>query len=219
MTVALLYVAIAYCLFWMGALFIFAGDTRAHMERRIRDAKLARPHARPALEAAPAPATVARARPLTARRFDLFHGMSDEQVDRILAVSRRREARAGELLAPCEDAVFLLLRGDVELSTSGAFDEGQQHLRVEAARPGEGLGWMSLVPSSPWQPSARARGEAIVLEFPRDALNALLAAAPELAAAVHSNLTARAAAELHGIWLTHRRRAMDGAGGRRAPAA
>lgn len=219
MTLALLYVAIAYCLFWMGALFIFAGDTRACMERQNHYARLSRRDARPALEAAPAREAAASRPQAPVRRFDLFHGMSDEQVDRILAVSRRREVRAGELLAPRADAVFLLLRGDVELSTSGAFEDGQRHLRVETARPGEMLGWMSLVPSSPWQPTSRAIGEATVLEFPRDELMALLAAAPELAAAVHSNLTARAATELHGLWLSHLRRRMDEAGDQRMPAA
>ncbi|HZZ84756.1 MAG TPA: cyclic nucleotide-binding domain-containing protein [Anaeromyxobacteraceae bacterium] len=156
---------------------------------------------------------------MASSRFDLLRGLSNEQIDTLLALGRRRAVSQREQLAPRSDSVFLLLEGEVDLSISVVLDGRKQHVRVERARPGEMLGWMSLIPSSPWQRVAHAHGEAIVLEFPRPELMALLASDPALASAIHSNLAARAATELHAAWLLHLQREFDRFGARRTSAA
>lgn len=140
---------------------------RAHPPQEIHPA-VALPPARDPLEGA----TRSRKAAFDWRAFlpllPFFEGFDAEETDELVAGASVLELPRGSWILRAgtpSSACFLVVRGAVEVLAGP--DEAVR--RVAIAGPGELVGYMGVLRGSPHAASARAREEACVLEFPREA--------------------------------------------------
>ncbi len=113
------------------------------------------------------------------RRFELFSGLSEEELARLAALGREEVHEPGAVLFregdPARD-FFLVLAGEVALEMGVQLWPGapKRQLEVEAVLSGGTFGWSALIPPRIRTLSARCRGETRLIALPGEELRRLL---------------------------------------------
>jgi signal transduction histidine kinase len=124
------------------------------------------------------------------RRHPLFEGLSERDLDRLLAGAAVRELTAGVTLireGDRSDAMYVVLDGEVEV--------GQRHderdLVIATRGAGDFIGEMALLDGAPRSATARTIVPTRVLTIDRSALATLLAGSPTAAPTILSAIVVR----------------------------
>lgn len=122
------------------------------------------------------------------RRVRTFAGLSDGECDAVLGVLKARKGAPGDVLFRQGDAgSSLMIVLDGQLVATVRTDAGTEE-EVARLGPGEVVGEMAFVDAEPRSATISAPGGALVLDFTREALDALKRSAPRVAAAIQRNV-------------------------------
>jgi CRP-like cAMP-binding protein len=106
------------------------------------------------------------------RQTDLFWGLNQNVVNRVMGIARREAFAAGDVLFRSGDAarhLFILAQGEVNI----AMDETSKHVYT-GSRVGEAFGWGSLIDWDTYGGDAICATPVVVLKLDRDRLLKLL---------------------------------------------
>ena len=123
---------------------------------------------------------------------DLLKGLSEGEVERVLALGRRMVLTSGaELfhLGDVADCIYLVARGRVRLTLPMQVRNHEEDVLVEERSSGQTVGWSALIPPYRLTLTATAALETEVIALPREALLAWFAAHPDTGYAVSMNLS------------------------------
>ena len=129
-----------------------------------------------------------------AQRVGIFAGLSGEQADELARVCTIEQVgenetvyRAGE----ASGAIYLVLAGTI------AIHVGDNQKKVGEVQPGECLGELSLLKSSPHTATAQAGAAAELARLTRDDLTGLARRRPDIGVIIYRNLAAGLGDKLH----------------------
>lgn len=114
---------------------------------------------------------------------ELFEGLDERVVSRVVDVACPRSLRAGEylfLLGDNADRVFVVRSGRVDTCFPVMLRGAMKDITVESKLPGDSLGWSALVKPYRFTMSARAAEPSEVIYFLRQELLSSLDEEPEL---------------------------------------
>jgi CRP-like cAMP-binding protein len=123
---------------------------------------------------------------------DLLKGLSEGEVERVLALGRRMVLTSGaELfhLGDVADCIYLVARGRVRLTLPMQVRNHEEDVLVEERSSGQTVGWSALIPPYRLTLTATAALETEVIALPREALAAYFTAHPDTGYAVSMNLS------------------------------
>ncbi len=106
------------------------------------------------------------------RQTDLFWGLSQNVVNRVMGIAERVAFAQGDVLFLSGDAarhLFILAQGEVKI----AMDESQKKVYT-GSRVGEAFGWGSLIDRDTYGGTAICATPVVVLQLDRDRLLKLL---------------------------------------------
>ena len=106
------------------------------------------------------------------RQTDLFWGLNQNVVNRVMAIAEREAFAEGEILFRSDDAarhLFILAQGEVKITIA---DTGKQV--YTGSRVGEAFGWGSLIDRDKYGGDAICATPVVVLKLERDRLLKLL---------------------------------------------
>lgn len=106
------------------------------------------------------------------RQTDLFWGLSQNVVNRVMGIAEREAFAQGDVLFRSGDAarhLFILAQGEVKI----AMDETEKKVYT-GSRLGEAFGWGSLIDHDTYGGSAICTTPVVVLKLDRDRLLKLL---------------------------------------------
>jgi len=106
------------------------------------------------------------------RQTDLFWGLNQNVVNRVMAIAEREAFAEGEILFRSGDAaryLFILAQGEVKITMA---ETGKQV--YTGSRVGEAFGWSSLIDRSHYGGDAICATPVVVLKLDRDRLLKLL---------------------------------------------
>jgi len=106
------------------------------------------------------------------RQTDLFWGLNQNVVNRVMAIAEREAFAEGEILFRSGDAaryLFILAQGEVKITIA---ETGTQV--YTGSRVGEAFGWSSLIDRSQYGGDAICATPVVVLKLDRDRLLRLL---------------------------------------------
>ncbi|MFV1958426.1 MAG: Crp/Fnr family transcriptional regulator, partial [Planctomycetota bacterium] len=115
-------------------------------------------------------------------RVGLFRDLADEQRRRVASLCRVRRFASGEVLIEegrNDGRTYLLLDGEVDVLAGAA------RRAVGRVSAGEALGEMSLLSSTPYSATARARGEVVAAELTHEDLDHLVRQRPDIAVVIY----------------------------------
>jgi len=127
------------------------------------------------------------------RRFELFSGLTEEELARLAALGREEVYEAGAVLFregdPARD-FFLILAGEVSLEMGVQPWPGapKRRIEVETIPGGRSFGWSALIPPHTRILSARCRGETRLIAFSGEELRRLLDSDPKIGHKVSKRL-------------------------------
>ncbi|MBT8396582.1 MAG: cyclic nucleotide-binding domain-containing protein [Gemmatimonadetes bacterium] len=124
-------------------------------------------------------------------RWDLFEGLSEEDVTRILTLGSPRPVSQGTVLFRLGDEaidLFLVQSGAINLTLPLMVNGESSNALVEERLPGQLLGWSALVPPHQYTLEAFAPVETDLLSLPRVDLLDLFAGDPGVGYVVFTNL-------------------------------
>jgi CRP-like cAMP-binding protein len=131
------------------------------------------------------------------RGEQLFHCLSDEQLDGLLSHSRLSHFGRGERLiqeGTDGDSMFVLLRGTANVSVA----KNGSDIRVGTLRSGDCFGEMSLLTGERRTATVRAEGDCYVLEISKPVMGEIIRQSPDCLNQL-SELLARRKMETEGI--------------------
>jgi signal transduction histidine kinase/CRP-like cAMP-binding protein len=119
------------------------------------------------------------------RGFEVFEGLSEEELDEIVPLCRREHAEAGKVLfeeGDPADRLFLVLYGEVALELGVELWPGapKRKMRVETLKEGGLFGWSALIPPHRRTLAARSLCEVELLTIPGEEVRSLLEKDPKL---------------------------------------
>ena len=117
------------------------------------------------------------------RKSPLFEGLSDDELKQLVDHAMPVTLHAGETLmkqGDPGDAAFVVMRGEFQVSKQS----GQAHIKIDVRNPGDVLGEMALLSSSPRSASVVAATDAEVLKISPEAFEELLTKSSTAALAV-----------------------------------
>jgi signal transduction histidine kinase len=119
------------------------------------------------------------------RKFSIFKGLGEGELEEIAAVCRGEACEAGTVLFKEGDAardLFIVVDGQVALEMGVELWSGapQRQMEVEIATRGEVFGWSALVGSHVRTLSARCVGETRLIAIPGDELRRFLNQDPQI---------------------------------------
>ncbi len=106
------------------------------------------------------------------RQTDLFWGLNQNVVNRVMGIARREAFAEGDVLFNSDDEarhLFILVQGEVEI----AMDETGKRVYT-GNRVGEAFGWGSLIDHDTYGGSAICTTPVVVLKLDRDRLLKLM---------------------------------------------
>lgn len=124
------------------------------------------------------------------RRLPLFAGLSDEDLDRLYALSEPLTIPAGQTLIEeggPGDALYVVVDGEFEITKRS----GSREVVIATRGKADFIGEMALLDNSPRSASVRALRESRVLKVSRAAFQELLCSSPAAMLAVLATVTAR----------------------------
>lgn len=152
---------------------------------------------------------------------ELFRGLSEAQVTRLLTIARPRSLRPGEylfLLGDHADTLFVVRRGRIDLCFPFSFRGAMRDISFESKAPGTALGWSALVEPYRFTLSARAGEASEVVGFARHDLLTAFEAEPQIGYTFHRRLAEMIGHRLlniQALWARELQRAVaDGLGTR-----
>ena len=119
------------------------------------------------------------------RQIDAFSDLSQDQIEKVVALGTKRDVSAGELLGTggeLGEHMFVILEGEAHLTTHSEVGE----ISVRIARPGEAFPLAALLGSGTLITSGEALTDMEVLAIPRSALLMLCSREPEIGMRIYS---------------------------------
>ena len=148
-------------------------------------------------------------------RPELFHGLPEEQVDRVLSQGHRLSLHGGDqLFALGGDAgqIFIIRRGHVRLTLPMQVRGQEEEVLVEDMGPGQTVGWSALIPPFRFTLRATASVDTELIALSRDALRDLFASEPTLGYTVSQNVASIIGERLQlfqAMWLREMQRTVE----------
>lgn len=146
---------------------------------------------------------------------DLLRGLSQEEVNRVLALGTRMHVPSGAELfglgAPAE-SLYVIERGLIRLTLPMQVRGRDEDILVEERTPGQTVGWSALIPPYRFTLKATATVEAAVIALSRDALQGHFDANPGAAYSIALNLAAVIGQRLQlfqAMWLREMQRLVE----------
>ncbi len=115
----------------------------------------------------------------TLENCEIFRGMEEETLLRVLAITRKKSFETGEhpfLLGQRADDVFVVLSGRVDLRIPISVLGSLRDVTVESKEAGDAIGWSAFVRPHRYRLSARAAEPSELAVLPREGLERLFAA-------------------------------------------
>ncbi len=159
------------------------------------------------------------------RQGELFEGLSEDVLRRLLATGKSRTLQAGEYLFRLGDEASdfcVLINGKVDLCFPMRLRSAVKDVTVESVGAGQALGWSALVKPYRFTLSARATEPSEVAGFPRRALLELFGAEPSIGYAFFTKVSEIVGVRLHtfqALWVRELQRALEVETQRLAPRA
>ncbi len=117
------------------------------------------------------------------RKSPLFQGLSDDELQQLMDMAKPLSLRAGEILikqGDLGDSAYVVISGEFEIQKQ----TGQSLIKIDVRNPGDVVGEMALLSSSPRNATVLAKTDAEVLRIPQDAFEKLLASSTTASLAV-----------------------------------
>src|SRR5512141_525032 len=117
------------------------------------------------------------------RKSPLFEGLTDAELKQLMAMAEPVFLRAGDVLikqGEPGDSAYVLIKGDFEVQKQS----GQSLIKIDVRNPGDVVGEMALLSSSPRNASVIAKTDAETLRIPKEAFEKLLLSSTTAAMAV-----------------------------------
>jgi CRP/FNR family transcriptional regulator, cyclic AMP receptor protein len=149
------------------------------------------------------------------RQGELFEGLSDECLRRLLATGKSRTLQAGEylfLLGDDASDFSVLVSGKVDLCFPMRIRGAVKDVTVESVGAGQALGWSALVKPHRFTLSARAIEPSEVVRFARGDLLELFEAEPSIGYAFFTKVSEVVGLRLHtfqALWVRELQRALE----------
>lgn len=122
---------------------------------------------------------------------ELLNGLSEGEVDQVLALGSRVTLQAGTSLfrmGEQAESLFLIVRGRIRLTLPMLVRGKEQDILIEERSPGQTVGWSALVSPYRFTLSAGAPLETEVVALPREKLRAFCEASPGIGFKIAMNL-------------------------------
>ena len=119
----------------------------------------------------------------TFRNSDLCKSLADEEFEKLVSLGERFTRSTGEylfMLGDTADHLYVVLEGKVALCFPMSFGDVMKDVTVESARPGQTLGWSTLVKPYRFTLSARATETTRLVSFVRSDLLVLFKDEPQI---------------------------------------
>ena len=146
---------------------------------------------------------------------DLLKGLSQDEMDAVLALGARRTlSHGGELfhLGDSADSVYLVQRGRIRLTLPMQVRGREEDVLAEERSSGQTVGWSALTPPYRFTLTATAPLETEVIALPREALLQYFDAHPMVGCRVSLNLAAVIGHRLQlfqAMWLREMQRTVE----------
>ena len=121
------------------------------------------------------------------KHVDVFEGLSDDQIERVVSLGKRLHIPAGEMLGKGgeqAESLFVILKGEADLCAHSEIGE----IAVRITRPGESFPLAALLGSGTLITSGEALSDMDVLAIPRSQLLLLCSKDTEIGMKVHFNV-------------------------------
>ena len=109
----------------------------------------------------------------TLNETELFSGMSDEQLSKLLSTAQQLRLAAGEYLfrlGEAADHLYVVVDGELETCFPFTVGGAMRDVAVHSRPTGSALGWSALVQPHRFTLSARASQPSEIIAFPRKEL-------------------------------------------------
>ena len=161
---------------------------------------------------------------MTGTHPDLLKSLPADTAQAVLALAGRFAVPAGAVLFPLgatAEQLFVIERGRINLTLPMEVYGREEDILVEERSAGQTVGWSALIPPHRFTLKATAQIDTDLFAFPQGALQAHLAAHPEVGYQVMTNLAATVGQRLQvfqAMWLREMKRGLErsGATGSRA---
>jgi signal transduction histidine kinase len=117
------------------------------------------------------------------RKSPLFQGLSDDELQQLMDMAEPVSLRAGEVLikqGDLGDSAYVVIHGEFEVQKQS----GQSLIKIDVRNPGDVVGEMALLSSSPRNASVIAKTDAETLRIPQRAFEQLLSSSTSATLAV-----------------------------------
>src|SRR6266545_1289522 len=117
------------------------------------------------------------------RKSPLFQGLSDAELQQLMDMAEPLSLRAGDVLikqGDLGDAAYVVIRGEFEIQKQS----GQSLIKIDVRNPGDVVGEMALLSSSPRNATVIAKTNAETLRIPKEAFEKLLSSSTTASLAV-----------------------------------
>src|SRR6266545_6638650 len=117
------------------------------------------------------------------RKSPLFQGLSDEELQKLMDMAEPVSLRAGDVLikqGELGDAAYVVIKGEFEIQKQ----TGQSLIKIDVRNPGDVVGEMALLSSSPRNATVSAKTDAETLRIPKEAFEKLLSSSTSASLAV-----------------------------------
>ena len=117
------------------------------------------------------------------RKSPLFHGLSDDELQKLMDMAEPLFLRAGETLirqGEPGDSAYVVLKGEFEVQKQA----GQSLIKIDVRNPGDVVGEMALLSRAPRNATLIAKTDGEVLRIPQEAFEKLLQSSTTAAMAV-----------------------------------
>lgn len=128
---------------------------------------------------------------MSAPEWELFRGLSAEQIAEAIALGVAVRAAAGQVLfglGTPADCIYLIERGQVSLTLPLTVGGEEEDVLVEERAAGEALGWSALIPPHRYTLKGTAKVDSDLVSFSRTVLIAWFARQPEVGLVVMRNV-------------------------------
>ncbi len=117
------------------------------------------------------------------RKSPLFQGLSDHELQQLMDMAEPVSLHAGDVLikqGDLGDSAYVVINGEFEVQKQA----GQSLIKIDVRNPGDVVGEMALLSSSPRNASVIAKTDAETLRIPKQAFGKLLASSTTASLAV-----------------------------------
>jgi CRP/FNR family cyclic AMP-dependent transcriptional regulator len=124
-------------------------------------------------------------------QYEVLRGLGTADVERTLALGSRISLSSGDELFPLggvAHCLYLISHGQINLTLPMRVRDRDTHVLVEERAAGQTVGWSALIPPNRFTLRATAAVDTEVIALPRDAMEQLFHAHPEIGYMVSLNV-------------------------------